>query len=152
VLDPVGVGASAFRKEVVEEILNHTQVTLIKGNAAELSCIAGLNEVASRGVDSGSGKLSDPEGLVKRLALREKCFVLLTGEIDYLTDGKLLYRIHNGHPLLGRITGSGCALGVTVAAGMAAACNEYKKQQRPSQSGTMVNANDLTLLRGALMG
>lgn len=148
----MGVGASAFRKEVVEEILNQTQVTLIKGNAAELSCIAGLNEVASRGVDSGSGTLSDPEGLIKKLALREKCLVLLTGKIDYLSNGTTTIKIHNGHPLLGKITGSGCALGVTVAIGMAAACNEYKRLKIRPTSTTMVEASDITLQRGALMG
>ena len=152
VVDPVGVGASAFRKAAVEEILNHTQVTLLKGNAAELSSIAGLSEVASRGVDSGSGALSDPEGLVRRLSQRERCLVLLTGKVDYLSDGETVVRIHNGHPLLGRITGSGCALGVTVAAGMAAACNASKNADLPRLGATLVKADADQLFAGALLG
>ncbi|UZJ53256.1 hypothetical protein CBS101457_002576 [Exobasidium rhododendri] len=159
VLDPVGVGASAFRRGVVEDILNETQITLLKGNAAELSSIAGLSEVKSRGVDSGDGRLSDPVGLVKRLAQKERCLVLLTGKVDYLTDGRLVVKILNGHPLLGKITGSGCALGVVVAAGMAAACNARKDDSSPKDkedglhlSQTMVYADPLTLFIGALMG
>lgn len=127
--------------------MNHTQVTLIKGNAAELSCIAGLTEVASRGVDSGTGTLSDPEGLVKRLALQERCLVLLTGKIDYLSNGTTTVKIHNGHPLLGKITGSGCALGVTVAIGLAAACREVKQR-----AAYMLDSLSISIFHGALTG
>ncbi|EPQ30354.1 uncharacterized protein PFL1_01880 [Pseudozyma flocculosa PF-1] len=119
VLDPVGCGATNFRKEVVNEILNHTQVTLLKGNAAELSSISGSAEVAARGVDSGSGQLSDPVALVRTLASRERCLVLLSGKTDYLSDGQRVVACDNGHELLGRITGSGCALGVMLAVALA---------------------------------
>ncbi|CAO1630140.1 unnamed protein product [Parajaminaea phylloscopi] len=161
VLDPVGVGASAFRKGCVQRILDETQVTLIKGNAAELSAIAGLSEVASRGVDSGAGTLKDPVGLVKTLAKREKCLVLLTGKTDYLTDGQLVVSCDNGHPLVGKITGSGCALGVMLAAGMAAACNFAKEQEQStsgytdssvSRSAMLVRAPHHDIFVGALVG
>ena len=129
VLDPVGGGATQFRKDVVRGILNHTQVTLLKGNAAELASIAGKqDEVRSRGVDSGAGQLKDPIGVGKDLAKKERCLVLLSGKKDYLTDGKTVITSNNGHPLLGAITGSGCALGVTVGAGLAAACNLAKAE------------------------
>ncbi|PWN46546.1 HK-domain-containing protein, partial [Violaceomyces palustris] len=156
VLDPVGVGATAFRKNVVSEILNHTQVTLLKGNAAELGAIAGSDEVESRGVDSGSGKLSDPVGLVKGLARRERCLVLLSGKVDYLTDGERVLSSENGHPLLARITGSGCALGVTVAAALAATCNYAKASSSSSDEqgldNLMVSCGTSDLLSGALLG
>jgi thiamine-phosphate diphosphorylase/hydroxyethylthiazole kinase len=45
--------------------------------------------------------------------------VLLTGPVDYLSDGTCTLAIYNGHPLLGKITGSGCALGSTVASYLA---------------------------------
>lgn len=171
VLDPVGVGASKFRKDCVQMILNETQVTLIKGNAAELSSIAGLSEVASRGVDSGAGSLSDPVGLVRKLARQEHCLVLLTGKTDCLSDGYNVVACDNGHPLVGRITGSGCALGVMLAAGMAAACSlprvgvdangngqeSTRKRQKtesssgdPSRLSVLVNAAPRDLFTGAL--
>ena len=39
------------------------------------------------------------------------CVVAMTGAEDWLSDGKLVVRIQNGHPLLGEVTGSGCVLG-----------------------------------------
>ena len=154
VLDPVGVGASSFRKEVVEEIMNHTQITLLKGNAAELSSIAGLNEVQSRGVDSGSGTLKDPVHLVVSLARKERCLVLMTGKEDYLSNGRITVKVSNGHELLGRITGSGCALGVVIAASMAAACNYTKHNNIPTKDlgSFIVNSDSNLLFIGALMG
>ncbi|TKY85725.1 hypothetical protein EX895_005265 [Sporisorium graminicola] len=157
VLDPVGGGATQFRKDVVRGILNHTQVTLLKGNAAELASIAGkADEVKSRGVDSGSGSLKDPVALVKDLAQKERCLVLLSGKKDYLTDGRTVITSDNGHPLLGAITGSGCALGVTVGAGLAAACNLAKTQgstaKGVSLGNTLVAHGSVDLLVGALTG
>ncbi|PWY99744.1 HK-domain-containing protein [Testicularia cyperi] len=156
VLDPVGGGATSFRKRVVRDILNHTQVTLLKGNAAELASIAGNTEVQSRGVDSGAGSLKDPVTLVKTLAQRERCLVLLSGKTDYLTDGQTVITSTNGHPLLGAITGSGCALGVTVGTGLAAACNLAKsngdKDSISSLGNTLVAHGSVDLLIGALVG
>jgi thiamine-phosphate diphosphorylase/hydroxyethylthiazole kinase len=43
----------------------------------------------------------------------------MTGPVDYLSDGTCTLAISNGHPLLGKITGSGCALGSTVASYLA---------------------------------
>ncbi|MGH8116850.1 MAG: hydroxyethylthiazole kinase [Rhodanobacteraceae bacterium] len=49
------------------------------------------------------------------LAADHHTVVAVSGAIDHLTDGKRLVRIHNGHPWLTRITGSGCALGALMA-------------------------------------
>ncbi|KAJ9479164.1 Thiamine biosynthetic bifunctional enzyme [Pseudozyma hubeiensis] len=158
VLDPVGGGATQFRRDTVRGILNAAQVTLLKGNAAELASIAGKSdEVKSRGVDSGAGALKDPVGLVKDLARKERCLVLLSGKKDYLTDGETVITSDNGHPLLGAITGSGCALGVTVGAGLAAACNLAKsqsdgKEKVSSLGNTLVAHGEVDLLVGALTG
>ncbi|CAO1631954.1 unnamed protein product [Sympodiomycopsis kandeliae] len=153
VLDPVGVGASKFRKGCVDTILNETQITLIKGNAAELSTIFGSNEIVSRGVDSGSGSLRDPIGLVKSLARREKALILLTGATDYLSDGEIVITNQNGHPLLGKVTGTGCALGVMLSAGMATSVNLNSDQAKDTRlTSLLVNAQHHQLLLGALIG
>ncbi|KAJ7703233.1 thiamine biosynthetic bifunctional enzyme Thi4 [Mycena rosella] len=120
VLDPVGVGASDFRKSFVNELLNSWQPSVIKGNAGELAVLAGSSEAASRGVDSTAG-FKDPVSFVKQLARKERCIILLTGETDYISDGKRVFALKNGHPLLGKITGSGCMLGSCVASYCAAA-------------------------------
>ncbi|KAJ7783095.1 thiamine biosynthetic bifunctional enzyme Thi4 [Mycena metata] len=108
VLDPVGVGASDFRKASVNELLNAWQPTVIKGNAGELAALAGSGEATSKGVD-------------RQLARKERCIVVLTGETDYVSDGKRVLMLKNGHPLLGKITGSGCMLGSVITAYCAAA-------------------------------
>ena len=56
VLDPVGAGASAFRKASVLRILNEVNVTLIRCNAGELAAIADV-EWQSKGVDAGKGDM-----------------------------------------------------------------------------------------------
>ncbi|CAD6897056.1 unnamed protein product [Tilletia controversa] len=168
VLDPVGVGASAFRKNSVEDILNHTQITLIKANAAELAAMLSLTSVQTRGVDAGPGTLTDPASHARALAKREKCLVLLTGKTDYLTDGELCVGCGNGDAMLGTVTGTGCALGALVAAGMAAgarlsreeeqaarAGDEVKHEEEGSKGGMgrlVVDANASDLFAGALLG
>ncbi|KAJ7287569.1 thiamine biosynthetic bifunctional enzyme Thi4 [Mycena rebaudengoi] len=120
ILDPVGVGASAFRKDCVNELLNTWQPTVIKGNAGELATLSGSSEAASKGVDS-SGTFKDPISFVKRLSMTERCVIALTGETDYVSDGHRVFLVKNGHPLLAQITGSGCMLGSCIAAYCAAA-------------------------------
>lgn len=43
----------------------------------------------------------------------------MTGETDLLTDGDTAYAVHNGHPMMSRITGSGCMLSALTAAYLA---------------------------------
>ena len=49
------------------------------------------------------------------------CTVVLTGPTDYISDGTTVVSLHNGHELMGRITGSGCIVGSAVATYCAAA-------------------------------
>lgn len=72
VLDPVGVGASAYRKDTIAKLMDDVHVTVLKGNAGEIGAIAGLTEVQSRGVDSAGGAgFKDPAKVVRSLAQRE---------------------------------------------------------------------------------
>ena len=34
--------------------------------------------------------------------------VAITGAVDYVTDGRGVVRVANGHPLMGCVTGTGC--------------------------------------------
>ena len=160
VLDPVGMGASGFRKQVVHDLLAQTAITLIKGNAAELGCLADNIEVEARGVDAGRGVIANPVELVKGVAKKFGTLVLLSGKVDYLTDGERTLAVENGSPLLGRITGSGCALGVALAVGMARACavsqadaaTGGKKQEKRTNIGALVvDADPELLFAGAVM-
>ncbi|KAI0066253.1 thiamine biosynthetic bifunctional enzyme [Artomyces pyxidatus] len=115
VFDPVGVGATAHRRQVSRQLLNTWQATVIKGNAAEIGTLAALDEVKAQGVDSVGG-FRDPAAVVRLLARQERCIVLLSGPVDYVSDGTTVLKLGNGHELLGQITGAGCILGTAVAA------------------------------------
>ncbi|KAL1747054.1 Hydroxyethylthiazole kinase family-domain-containing protein [Schizophyllum fasciatum] len=123
VFDPVGVGATEFRKRTVKSLLDAFQISVLKGNAGELAAVAGSAEVRAKGVDSAGPGFADPAGFVRALARREKTTALLTGPADYLSDGARAVRVRNGHAALARVTGSGCMLGSLVAGYCAAAAH-----------------------------
>jgi len=130
VFDPVGVGATSFRKHAAAELLNAWQATVIKGNAGEIGTLSNSSEVQSKGVDSAGSVFGDPASIVRSLALRERCIVGMTGVVDWVSDGKHIVRLRNGHTLLGEITGSGCMVGTSVAtfcAALSIAAKEEKK-------------------------
>ncbi|KAF4548742.1 Hydroxyethylthiazole kinase-like protein [Elsinoe fawcettii] len=120
-LDPVGAGATAARREGTRALLAGGYFDVIKGNEGEIRTVAGAEGVKQRGVDSGASTLdlSGRVDLVKSIAKRERCVVLMTGETDVLSDGARTLGVSNGHKLLGEITGSGCTLGTTIASVLA---------------------------------
>ncbi|QSZ29163.1 hypothetical protein DSL72_003674 [Monilinia vaccinii-corymbosi] len=120
VLDPVGCGATAVRRSAVKALLAGGYFDVIKGNEGEIKAVSG-SLAQQRGVDSGASTLGPMEKatIVRDLALRERNVVLMTGEIDFLSDGVRTLAISNGHEILGRITGSGCVLGTIVSATLA---------------------------------
>jgi hydroxyethylthiazole kinase len=105
VLDPVGAGATPLRTSSVERILGSVRVALVRGNAGELSAIAGLAGQV-RGVDSVAA--SAPEDAARTVALRTGGAAVASGAIDYAADSSRAAQIRNGDPMMGRITGSGC--------------------------------------------
>ncbi|KAM6501982.1 thiamine biosynthetic bifunctional enzyme Thi4 [Amanita muscaria] len=146
VFDPVGVGASQFRKETVKELLDTFQVSAIKGNAGELSVLAESNEVSSKGVDSVGG-FQDPVSFVRELAKKERCIVVLTGKTDYVSDGERVVALDNGHEILGKITGSGCIVGTAIATYCAASST---REGNDSSATSKLVGGDMLL--GAVAG
>jgi hydroxyethylthiazole kinase len=119
-LDPVGYGASRFRVESTDKLLSDHSFSIIKGNAGEISLLAGIGG-ATRGVDVLSA--GDLERGVLELARRFGCVACATGEVDYLSDGQAVVRVTGGSPLLPLLSGSGCVTG-TVVLSVAAACGD----------------------------
>ncbi|KAH7038162.1 Hydroxyethylthiazole kinase family-domain-containing protein [Microdochium trichocladiopsis] len=123
VFDPVGAGATAVRRKATRFILGAGYISVIKGNQSEvLSCLPGGSTVQQRGVDS-SADTSDLSGLtasIKTLASLRRNIVVMTGKVDYVTAGEAVYAIENGHEYLGMVTGTGCCLGTTISAMVAA--------------------------------
>lgn len=128
VLDPVGAGATQARREALADLMACGYFDLIKGNEREIMAVAQASGFVledgtqQRGVDSGSSvfSLEQRAYLVQSIARRERNVVLMTGSTDVISDGTRTYNIANGHRFLGMVTGSGCTLGTTIAAYMAA--------------------------------
>jgi len=111
VIDPVGVGASDYRKVKMMDLLQHVKPTIIRANLGEVQTLVGL-ESKARGVDSAEGELENNKHAAETLAKRYNCTVFMTGEEDYITDGKNSYFVSGGNNRIQKITGTGCMLSV----------------------------------------
>jgi hydroxyethylthiazole kinase len=108
ILDPVGAGATAYRTETARRLMDELEISVIRGNAAEIANVAG--EVWNiRGVDAGDSD-GDVIELAESAAQKLNTIVALTGKEDVITDGKSTFVVRNGHPILTKVTGAGCLL------------------------------------------
>ena len=126
VLDPVGAGASALRTETALRILNEVHLTALRGNISEIRALA-VHAKTTQGVDANAADAVTEENLaasaefVRTFAARTNVIVVVTGAIDLITDGARCYAVRNGHPMMSRVTGTGCQLSALMAAALAAA-------------------------------
>ena len=125
VLDPVGAGASPLRTDTAKQLIAKIPFTAIRGNISEIKALA-LGAGGARGVDADivdaitEDSLGEAVSFSGQFAERTGAILAVTGSIDIITDGKTTYVLRNGHPMLGRITGSGCMLSALLAAFLAA--------------------------------
>lgn len=117
VLDPVAVGATAFRQQLCSALLVH-QPSVIRGNASEIQALNGLAG-QGRGVDA-TASTHEAAAAAISLAQQHRCVVAVTGEEDFITNGTDHYRLKGGHPLMPRVTTLGCGLSALVAGFVAA--------------------------------
>lgn len=115
VLDPVGAGATPFRLDTARTLMQY-KPTVVRGNAAEIQAL--FDDVAgdnSRGVDSllTTDSIID---LAMSAAQKYNVVIAMTGAVDIITDGQRIVRIHNGDPMMTRITGTGCTATALVGA------------------------------------
>lgn len=106
VLDPVGVGATALRTESVFKLLEEVRPTVIKGNAAEISILAG-QPGQIKGVES-IGEYTNIKVAAKTLAQKYACIVVVSGKEDIITDGTVVYFTANGDARMAQVVGTGC--------------------------------------------
>lgn len=108
VLDPVGCGAAPFRNRMAAELLQEIRFSVIRGNASEISSLAGNAAAHTRGVDSGKQKESESLQAARLLSSASGAVTVISGETDIITDGERVCLVRNGSDLMPRITGSGC--------------------------------------------
>lgn len=135
ILDPVGIGISAYRTDLILEILKKVKTTVIRGNASELrillNVLTGLaaksNPLPTHGVDvcpedqiTGDNVTPLME-TAKALSALTGAVTVITGTIDIVSTQKETRLIKNGCMEMSQITGSGCMLDGVIASYAAAA-------------------------------
>lgn len=112
-LDPIAVGATTFRTEIIENILSTVELSAICANAGEVSVLGGVLDKTT-GPDNMLEE-NDPE-IAREVARKYNTVVVATGETDVITDGDKIELCQYGHPMLQNITASGCVLTSVIAA------------------------------------
>jgi hydroxyethylthiazole kinase len=124
VLDPVGVGATAYRTTTAAA-LTRIGPTVIRGNASEIAALAGASAARVKGVDSTAAS-ADALAPAKALAAASRAVVVVSGEVDYATDGHHVVSVRGGDALMPLVTALGCSLSASVAAFAAVAENPLR--------------------------
>lgn len=120
VLDPVGAGASALRTDTALDLKNNIRFAVIRGNISEIKTIA-RGSGTTKGVDADlsdavtAGNLKEAVRFARDLSSREGAVIAITGAVDIVADVDRAYVIRNGHPMMSRITGTGCMLTALIA-------------------------------------
>lgn len=131
VLDPVGVGASAFRRAHIAALLRDVQPTVIRCNQEEASVLLQLQANTSPTVSSGGVESnvtldsSDLQALARHLAQQYHCVVYISGTEDIVSDGLRTQLLTGGDSRMKRITGSGCMLSALMALFLATSTDPY---------------------------
>ncbi|QBG47613.1 hydroxyethylthiazole kinase [Verrucomicrobia bacterium S94] len=117
ILDPVGAGATSYRDEVLSRLIA-LRPTAIRGNASEILALANANQSKTKGVDSTA---QSQEALDAARALHKLtgAVVGISGETDFIVSDQSVIQIHNGTPLMTRVTGLGCSATALIGAFLA---------------------------------
>lgn len=125
ILDPVGVGASRFRKEAAKQLMDNLRIAVIRGNLSEMIALA-TDRQNQGGVDAQSSdwitrtNLSEIARFARNFADASQAVIAITGETDMVADSRQVFSIFNGHPMMSQVTGTGCQLSALTAAFAAA--------------------------------
>src|SRR5699024_7049837 len=123
ILDPLDVGGSTFRTNLIYKLLEKVKISIIRANAGEIAVLGGtLNK--AKGPDSVIEE-NDPT-IAQDVAKKYNTIVISTGETDVITDGEQTTLCRNGHDMLQHITASGCLLSSFVAPFAAVHKDSYK--------------------------
>ncbi len=121
VMDPVGAGATRLRTDTTTELLEQVRFAVIRGNISEIKALA-VGGSSTRGVDAAledavtSDNLPAVCSAARAFARRCNAVIVITGAIDLVSDAQQTIVLRNGHPMMSRITGSGCQLTALITA------------------------------------
>ena len=97
---------------LTKELLEQIHFDAIKGNISEIKTLmAGTGH--TKGVDASVEDQKNSHDLIddiKAFAKELNTIIIVTGPVDYVTDGNKCYMINNGCKEMSTITGTGCML------------------------------------------
>lgn len=115
VLDPVGAGATPYRNQALQALLQTGAPSVLRGNGSEIMSVAGL-AAATKGVDSAASS-HEAVGAAQTLARDWGSVVCVSGATDHVVDaGGRHAALSNGHPWMTRVTGVGCSASALIGA------------------------------------
>ena len=117
ILDPVGAGATTLRTRTSRRFVEEVSTTVIRGNASEVLSLAEKGS-GTKGVDS-IHTVEEAADSAASLSKGLKTTLAITGKVDLVTDGKRMFRVFNGHEMMGRVTGTGCTATAIIGAFLA---------------------------------
>jgi len=117
ILDPVGSGATKLRTDSAKRLIDEVSIKVVRGNASEVLSLAHEGS-KTKGVDS-IHTVDEAADAALTLSKELNTTLAITGKIDLITDGERIYRVSNGHDLMGYCTGTGCTATVIIGAFLA---------------------------------
>ena len=114
-LDPVGAGASKLRTETAARLIRELKFTVIRGNISEIKALA-QGSGKTKGVDAdeadqvNAANIDSVITFAKSFARKTGAVIAITGATDIITDGERTCTVTNGHPMMSKVTGTGCML------------------------------------------
>lgn len=149
VLDPVGAGATPYRNQALNTLLETGTPTVIRGNASEIMSMANA-AVKTRGVES-TAQAGDALEVARALAARTQGTVAVSGETDFILDAQgRMASVRNGHVWMTRITGVGCSL--TALVGACCAVQPDRWRATTSAMAWMAVAGEMAAARALQQG
>ncbi|MEL7020399.1 MAG: hydroxyethylthiazole kinase [Bacteroidota bacterium] len=131
VFDPVGVGASAYRTQTAQRIIDAATPDVIRGNASEIMALAQSANATTKGVDS-TMETEDAVEAGKMLSKQLGNTIVISGANDYIITGDKIDSVSNGSPLMAKVTGMGCT-----ATAIVGACVAVEKDMHAAATAAM---------------
>lgn len=122
-LDPVGAGATSYRTTTAHRLLSEFSPTIVRGNASEIRALCSKT-AAARGVDSVHCSEESVDA-ARTLSETHGCVVSMSGATDIIVSGTSVARVHNGVPMMTRVTGTGCTASALTGALAAVASSPF---------------------------
>lgn len=115
ILDPVGAGASEFRKKTAQKLIQKLDISVIRGNFAEIRALYS-GKLTTNGVDCDVQSSDTIIDLTRNFSAKTDAVVICTGETDIVSDGESTFKVSGGNKMMKKVTGAGCMLSGVVSA------------------------------------